>query len=75
MLLQEVKAEAFKLPPSDRLMLVTAIIESLQDTAVSTDERSKAIQQMRGLLRTDRPAPTDAEVAAMLADRREEKHQ
>jgi hypothetical protein len=75
MLLQEVKAEAFKLPPSDRLMLVTAIIESLQDTAVSADERSRAIQQMRGLLKTDRPAPTDAEVAAMLVDRREEKYQ
>jgi hypothetical protein len=30
---------------------------------------------MRGLLKTDRPAPTDAEVAAMLADRREEKYQ
>jgi hypothetical protein len=74
MLLQEVKAEAFKLPPSDRLMLVTAIIESLQDTAVSAGERSRAIQQMRGLLKTDRPAPTDAEVAAMLADRREEKY-
>jgi hypothetical protein len=68
-LLQEVKAVAFKLPPSDRLMLVTAIIESLQDTAVSAGERSRAIQQMRGLLKTDRPAPTDAEVAAMLADR------
>jgi hypothetical protein len=74
MLLQEVKAEAFKLPPSDRLMLVTAIIESLQDTTVSADERSQAIQQMRGLLKTDRPAPTDAEVATMLADRREEKY-
>jgi hypothetical protein len=75
MLLQEVKAEAFKLPPSDRLMLVTAIIESLQDTAVSADERSRAIQQMRGLLKTDQPAPTDAEVTAMLADRREETYQ
>jgi hypothetical protein len=42
MLLQEVKEQAFKLPPSDRLMLVTAIIESLQDTAVSADERSRA---------------------------------
>jgi hypothetical protein len=69
MLLQEVKAEAFNLPPSDRLMLVTAIIESLQETAVSAGERSQAIQKMRGLLKTDRLAPTDAEVAAMLADR------
>jgi hypothetical protein len=73
MLLQEVQAQAFKLPPSDRLILVTAIIESLQDTAASAAERSNAIQQMRGLLKTNQPAPTDEAVAAMLADRREEK--
>jgi hypothetical protein len=29
---------------------------------------------MRGLLKTDRPAPSDEEVAAMLDDRRVEKY-
>jgi hypothetical protein len=74
MLPQEVKEQVFKLPPSDRLALVSAIIESLQDQPVSGADRSGAIQRMRGLLKTDQPAPTDEEVAAMLEERRLEKY-
>jgi hypothetical protein len=74
MLLQEVKNQVFQLPVSDRLALVTAIIESLQGTTVSASDRSSAIQRMRGLLKIDQPAPTDAEVAAMLEERRTEKY-
>lgn len=74
MLLPELKAQVFKLPPSDRLALVTAILESFQDTLVSQPERSGAIQRMRGLLKTDKPAPTDQEVVAMLEERRVEKY-
>jgi hypothetical protein len=74
MLFQEVKEQVFKLPPSDRLALVSAIIESLQDQPVSGADRSGAIQRMRGLLKTDQPAPTDEEVAAMLEARRVEKY-
>ncbi len=37
-------------------------------------ERAAAIRQMRGLLKTDQPAPTDQEVAAMLEARRTEKY-
>jgi hypothetical protein len=74
MLLQEVKEQVFKLPPNDRLALVSAIIESLQDQSVSGADRSGAIQRMRGLLKTDQPAPTDEDVAAMLEARRAEKY-
>ncbi|MEG4806368.1 hypothetical protein QUA82_01600 [Microcoleus sp. F8-D3] len=74
MLLQEVKELVFKLPPSDRLALVGAIIESLQDRPVARVDRSGAIQRMRGLLKTDQPAPTDEDVAAMLKARRVEKY-
>lgn len=74
MLLQEVKEQAFKLPPSDRLALVGAIIESLQNTPVSESDRSGAIRRMRGLLKTDQPAPTDEEVVTMLEERRVEKY-
>jgi hypothetical protein len=74
MLLQEVKEQAFKLPPNDRLALVAAIIESLQDIPVSEADRSSAIRRMRGLLKTDQPAPSDEEVAAMLEERRVEKY-
>jgi hypothetical protein len=74
MLLQELKEEAFKLSPRDRLALVSAIIDSLQNTAVDQAERSRAIQQMRGLLKTDQPAPTDEEVEEMLEEERMEKY-
>lgn len=69
MLLQEVKEQVFKLSPSDRLALVSAIIESLQEQPISGSERSSAIQRMRGLLKTDQIAPTDEAVAAMLTER------
>jgi hypothetical protein len=74
MLLKEVKEQVFKLPPSDRLALVSAIIESLQDQPVSETDRSAAIRRMRGLLKTDQPAPTAQEVATMLEERRVEKY-
>jgi hypothetical protein len=73
MLLQEVKEQAFKLPPNDRLALAAALIESLQDPPVSEAERSSAIRRMRGLLKTDQPAPSDEEIAAMLEERRAER--
>ena len=74
MLLQELKEQIYKLSESDRLALVSAIIESLQDTPKSQLDRSSAIKRMRGLLKTDQPAPTDEEVAAMLEERRVEKY-
>lgn len=74
MLLQEVKERVFELPPDDRLALVSAIIESLQNQPTSETVRSGAIQRMRGLLKTDQSAPTDAEVAAILEERRVEKY-
>ncbi|MEH2358322.1 hypothetical protein [Nostoc sp.] len=74
MLLEELKEQVFKLSPSDRLALMSAIIESLQDTPISQPERSGAIRRMRGMLKTDQPAPTDEEVAAMLEKRRVDKY-
>jgi hypothetical protein len=74
MLSQELKAQIFKLPPSDRLALISSIIESLQNTTVAQSDRSSAIRRMRGLLKTEQPAPTDEEVAVMLKGRRVEKY-
>lgn len=36
-------------------------------------EKSKAIERMRGLLKTLEPAPTDKEVEKMLEERRAER--
>lgn len=74
MSLQELKEQAFKLSVSDRLALVSAIIDSLQNTLSSQPNRKALIQQMRGFLKTDQPSPTDAEVAEMLQARRVEKY-
>ncbi|AMW27248.1 MULTISPECIES: hypothetical protein [Arthrospira] len=74
MLLQNLKEEAIKLSPSDRLALVSAIIESLQNTPSAKPDRYGAIRRMRALLKTDQPAPTDQEVAVMLEEHRVEKY-
>lgn len=94
--LQQLKAEAIKLSLQERLELITAIVESLQNSLPQSDcdprrlrspseqrrfgsshvleHRSAAIERMRGLLATDRPAPTDAEVTAMLEERLMKKY-
>ncbi|MFN6501695.1 MAG: hypothetical protein RMX65_032555 [Nostoc sp. DedQUE01] len=74
MSLQELKEQAFKLSVSDRLALVSAIIDSLQNTLSSQPNRKALIQQMRGLLKTDQPSPTDAEIEEILQARRVEKY-
>ncbi|MBE8968864.1 hypothetical protein IQ277_22355 [Nostocales cyanobacterium LEGE 12452] len=74
MSLQELKEQARQLPASDRLELVRAIIESLQDVPTQLPERSRIIKQMKGLLKTDQPALTDEQVEFMLEERRVEKY-
>lgn len=67
MSLQELKKQACQLPANERL-------ESLQDFPSQQPERSRIIKQMKGLLKTNQPAPTDEQVKAMLEKRREEKY-
>ena len=74
MSLQELKNQAYKLSVSDRLDLVNAIVESLRRELRPQPDRKAAIDQMRGLAKTDAPAPTDAEVEAMLEERLVEKY-
>ncbi len=45
MSLQELKKQFFKLSVSDRLSLVSAIIESLQEIPSFTPERSRALEK------------------------------
>lgn len=77
MSLQDVKEQAFKLSLSDRLTLVNLIVESLQkelnNQTSQTEpieqqraERTTLVNQMRGFLKTEQVAPTDAEVQAIL---------
>jgi hypothetical protein len=74
MSLQELKEQAAKLSVSDRLALVTAIIQSLQGTLSPKPNQQALISQMRGLLKTDQPPPTDAQVEAILEEHRTGKY-
>lgn len=71
---QELKSQILKLSPSDRLALISVIVESLQDTPARQPDRSGAIQRMRGLLKIDQPTPTDEEVETMMKERRVENY-
>lgn len=74
MLLQELKKQAYKLSVSDRLELVNAIIQSLQDSNSPQTNRKILIDQMRGMLKTDQAPPTDVGVEQMLEEHRVEKY-
>ncbi|MBD1844476.1 hypothetical protein H6F89_13945 [Cyanobacteria bacterium FACHB-63] len=63
------------MPADDRLALISVIITLLQqEKRVDPEKRSAAIQRMRGMLVTNQPAPTDAEVDAMLEEALAEKY-
>ncbi len=74
MSLQELRNQALQLSISDRLELMRAILQSLQHELRPRPDRKGAAQRMRGLLKTDAPPPTDAEVEAMLEERLVEKY-
>ena len=76
MSLQELRNQALQLSISDRLELMSAILQSLQHELRPRPDRKGAAQRMRGLLKTDAPPPppTDAEVEAMLEERLVEKY-
>lgn len=74
MSLQELKNQAYKLSVSDRLELVSAIIESLSQELRPRQDIKGAIERLRGIAKTDAPPPTDAEVEAMLEERLVEKY-
>jgi hypothetical protein len=73
MSLQELKHQVRTLPVSERLELVSSIIDSLKEAPSLHINRTSSIKQMKGLLKTDKPAPTDEEVETMLEERRVEK--
>jgi hypothetical protein len=73
MSLQKLKDQVRTLPISERLELISSIIDSLKETPNSHPNRTSVIKQMKGLLKTDQPAPTDEAVEIMLEKRPVEK--
>ena len=75
MSLQELREQALQLSVSDRLALMSTIIDSLQSELRPRPPVPKDIvDRMIGLAKTDAPPPTDAEVEAMLEERLVEKY-
>jgi len=74
MSLQELREQALHLSVSDRLALMKTILYSLEEELRPRPNRKGAAQRMRGLLKTDAPPPTDAEVEAILEERLVEKY-
>jgi hypothetical protein len=74
MLSPELTAQVLALPSPDRRALLATLVTSLTEEMKSRGERAEAVNRMRGLLQTEQPAPTDTEVAALLAERRSQKY-
>ncbi|MDY6783643.1 MAG: hypothetical protein SW833_14070 [Cyanobacteriota bacterium] len=49
-------------------------LDFVRRTRTTTSDRKKAIERMRGLLKTNHSAPTNEEATAMLEERRVEKY-
>lgn len=75
MSLQELRNQALQLSVSDRLELMSAILQSLQhELRPRPPVPEDIVDRMIGLAKTDAPPPTDAEVEAMLEERLVEKY-
>lgn len=60
-------------PPKTRLALVQEVLATLTPEEHLAPSRSPTLSQALGLLRGSGPAPTDAEVGALLDERRNER--
>lgn len=58
--------------PARRFNLVQAVLQTLAPPEAPTGDQP-TLDRARGLLATDQPAPSDAEVAAWLDERRSER--
>lgn len=61
-------------PPSKRFSLVQEVLRTLAAETASTGQRSPTLNQALGMLATDRPAPSDAEIDAWLDEHRMQKY-
>ncbi|MBR8828410.1 MAG: hypothetical protein DSM107014_11020 [Gomphosphaeria aponina SAG 52.96 = DSM 107014] len=74
MSLQELKNQAYKLSVTERLELVSDIINSLSQELRPRKDIQGAIERLRGIAKTDSPPPTDVEVEQMREERLVEKY-
>jgi hypothetical protein len=60
--------------PAAQLAFVQDVLKSLAVELIPPRSQRNTLEQALGLLATDHPAPSDAEVAQLLAERRLEKY-
>ena len=61
-------------PPSQRFIFVQDVLKSLATESRPARAKRHTLPQALGLLVTDKPIPSDAEVQRMLNERRMEKY-
>ncbi|MBP7688991.1 MAG: hypothetical protein KA765_13825 [Thermoflexales bacterium] len=62
-------------PPAQRFALIQDLLKTLEPAALEpTFPKRRTLHKALGLLKTDRPAPTDEQVAHILHDARTEKY-
>jgi hypothetical protein len=74
MTLQQLQAQALELSTEERWALTNTLLRSLKPTNLPTRKPQGIVASLVGLAKTDGPAPTDEEVAAMLDERLAEKY-
>lgn len=74
MSLPEVRKQVLELSVSDRLALIQTIVSSLERELKPLPDVKGAVEQMRGLAKTNQPVPTDAQVETMLEESLVEKY-
>ncbi|MBE9066773.1 hypothetical protein IQ260_08920 [Leptolyngbya cf. ectocarpi LEGE 11479] len=72
---QDLVPQVQKLPLAEKLVLLSFLVQTIQRAIASETqvEKPKAISLM-GLAKTQKPAPSDAEVQTMLAEHRAERY-
>ena len=60
--------------PAQRFTLVQDVLKTLAPAEAPERPPQRTLEQARGLLATGRPAPTDAEIAQWLDERRTERY-
>ena len=61
-------------PATQRFILVQEVLATLAPEGLPASERQPTLPRALGLLATDRPAPSDADIAAWLEERRQERY-
>ncbi len=61
-------------PPQLRIVLMRELLDTLTEPAEARERKRKALSELFGMLKTDKPAPSDEDVARWLDERRMERY-